>query len=66
MSFHLFVQFLLQAAFEKAFETSHSVVNVTNALDVSDNAVDASVWGQSMALDNRLNFLNTEFRQAGF
>jgi len=53
---------LQQAAFEKAFETSHSVVNVTNALDVSDNAVDASVWGQSMALDNRLNFLNTEFR----
>ena len=42
------------------------MVNVTNALDVSDNAVDASVWGQSMALDNRLNFLNTEFRQAGF
>ena len=40
------------------------MVNVTNAMDVSDNAVDASVWGQTLPLDTRLNFLNTEFRQA--
>ena len=39
-------------------------MNVTNAMDVSDNAVDASVWGQTLPLDTRLNFLNTEFRQA--
>ena len=39
------------------------MVNVTNAMDVSDNAVDASVWGQTLPLDTRLNFLNTEFRQ---
>jgi len=55
------VSMLQQAAFEKAFETS--VVNVTNAMDVSDNAVDASVWGQTLPLDTRLNFLNTEFRR---
>ena len=54
----------MQAAFEKAFEIS--VVNAAKdvSLNLSDNAVDASVWGQSLALDNRLNFLNTEFRQA--
>ena len=56
----MFGKVLLQAAFEKAFETS--VVNVADALDVSDKAVDASVWGQTMALDTRLNFLNAEFR----
>jgi len=52
---------MLQASFEKAFETS--VVNVTNAMDMSDNAIDASVWGQTLPLDTRLNFLNTEFRR---
>ena len=39
------------------------MVNVTNAMDMSDNAIDASVWGQTLPLDTRLNFLNTDFRQ---